>query len=266
MNLDPASGADDDHDETRAVAERYARRAVGDRYNPLRPEIWQARQERQRALIALLRRHAPRPLAQLDVLEVGCGHGDNLLELLQLGFDPARLVANELLPQRLAEARRRLPGIVALHGGDALALGLADASFDIVLQSTVFTSLLDDDFQQRLAERMWRWLRPGGGVLWYDFCWDNPRNRDVRAVPLARVRELFPHGRLDARRVTLAPPIARRVCRLHPALYTVLNAVPLLRTHVLAWIGKPAFEPFAARPGVRTTNADVDALRDVEGI
>lgn len=239
MSHDPTPAEGNEHAEARAVAERYARRDVGDRYNPLRAEIWQTRQDRQRALISLLRRHAPRPMAELDVLEVGCGSGDNLLELLQLGFDPARLVANELLPQRLADARRRLPGALALHGGDALALALPDAGFDIVLQSTVFTSLLDDDFQQKLADRMWRWLRPGGGVLWYDFTWDNPRNRDVRAVPQARVRELFPAGTVHSRRVTLAPPLARAVCRVHPSLYTVLNALPMLRTHLLAWIAKP---------------------------
>jgi hypothetical protein len=27
---------------------------------------------------------------------------------------------------------------------------------------------------------------------------------------------------------------------VHPALYTMFNAMPLLRTHVLAWIAKPA--------------------------
>jgi hypothetical protein len=86
---------------------------------------------------------------------------------------------------------------------------------------------------------MWRWVRPGGGVLWYDFTVDNPRNPDVRGVPLARVRALFPVGRVHARRVTLAPPIARVVTRLHPALYTLLNTLPPLRTHMLAWIAKP---------------------------
>ena len=79
----------------------------------------------------------------------------------------------------------------------------------------------------------------GGAVLWYDFTVDNPRNRDVRGVPLSRVRALVPHGRIATRRVTLAPPIARAVTRLHPALYTLCNTVPLLRTHVLCWISKP---------------------------
>jgi len=76
-------------------------------------------------------------------------------------------------------------------------------------------------------------------VLWYDFTVDNPRNPDVRGVPLARVRALFPYARVQAQRVTLAPPLARAVTRLHPALYTVFNTIPLLRTHVLAWIAKP---------------------------
>ncbi len=26
-----------------------------------------------------------------------------------------------------------------------------------------------------LLDRMWRWVKPGGGVLWYDFTFDNPK-------------------------------------------------------------------------------------------
>ncbi len=227
-------------DDVGDMARRYARRQVGDRYSPLQPDVWLARQERQRALIGLLRQHAPRPLDTLDLLEVGCGDGNNLLELLQLGFSAARLQGSELLPDRAAAARARLPAATAVHAGDALQLPLAHASLDIVVQSTVFSSLLDDAFQQRLADAMWAWLRPGGAVLWYDFGFDNPRNPDVRGVTMARVRQLFPHARIIARRVTLAPPLARPVARVHPALWTLLNAVPWLRTHRLAWIEKPA--------------------------
>jgi len=67
---------------------------------------------------------------------------------------------------------------------------------------------------------------------------NNPRNRDVRGVPLARLRQLFPQAAITHRRVTLAPPLARPLCRLHPGLYPIANALPLLRTHVLAWAGK----------------------------
>lgn len=225
--------------ETDAVAERYARRLATDRYSVLRPDVWQTLHERQRALIALFNQLGWTDLATKRVLEVGCGGGANLLELMRLGFAPEHLSGAELLPERYAQARAALPESLALYEGDALALDLPAASQDAVFASTVFSSLLDDAFQQRLAAAMWRWVAPGGGVLWYDFTVNNPRNPDVRGVPLGRVRALFPEGRLQARRVTLAPPIARTVTRVHPALYTLFNALPPLRTHVLAWIAKP---------------------------
>ncbi len=196
-------------------------------------------QERQRAMLRLFNEVNLPDLAQLDLTEVGCGSGGNLLELLRIGFAPQRLAGIELLPERFDAARARLPTATRLWLGDATQASVADASQDIVLQSTVFSSLLDDAFQQQLAQTMWRWLKPGGAVLWYDFTVNNPFNPDVRGVPLSCVRALFPGAVLTSRRVTLAPPLARALCRLHTSLYTLVNTVPLLRTHVLAWIAKP---------------------------
>jgi SAM-dependent methyltransferase len=229
--------------EPDAVRERYARResqAFDWRYQLLNPSVWQSVQERQRATLRLLADLGWRDLSTRRVLEVGCGSGGNLLEFLRDGFDPVHLRGIELLEDRYVQARQRLPAAVNLMLGDACEAVVPAASQDVVLQSTVFSSLLDDTFQQRLADTMWRWVRPGGGVLWYDFMVGNPRNPDVCGMPLNRVRALFPQGRVRAKRITLAPPIARRVTRVHPSLYIVFNAVPLLRTHLLAWIEKPA--------------------------
>jgi len=228
------------HPEADAVRERYARRAKDDwRYSRLNAAALLAAHERELAVVALFARLGWRDLSARRVLEVGCGSGSNLLELLHLGFAPRNLAGIELLPERFAQAMQMLPSAVVLMQGDASLVKLPDESEDIVMQSTVFSSLLDAPFQWRLAQTMWRWVRPGGGVLWYDFTVDNPRNADVRGVPVTRIRELFPQGRLSYRRVTLAPPLARAACRVHPVLYPVLNALPLLRTHVLAWIEKP---------------------------
>lgn len=228
------------HDEPQSVRERYARRMPQDpRYSLLNPAALLPLQERQRAMLALFKRLGWSDLSLLKLHEVGSGTGSNLIELLLMGFAPQNLSGVELLPERHAAARERLPAAVQLAQGDALALTPPAASVDIVLQSTVFSSLLDDAFQQRLASAMWAAVKPGGGVLWYDFTVNNPRNPDVRGVSLARVRALFPQGRVQARRITLAPPIARAVTRLHPSLYTLFNTVPLLRTHVLCWIAKP---------------------------
>ncbi len=238
--IDPDAGAPTPATEPDRVRERYARRPDDGRYGLLNPDVWQGVQERQRAMLRLFREHLGlRTLSGTRVLEVGCGTGANLLELLRLGCEPEDLTGVELLPDRFRAARHRLPAGVTLHLGDALALEVGAGSQDVVLQSTVFSSLLDVGFQQALAARMWSWVRPGGGVLWYDFTYDNPRNPDVRGQPLSHVRHLFPQARIRGRRVTLAPPIGRLACRIHPRLYVPLNQVPWLRTHLLCWIGKP---------------------------
>lgn len=230
------------HPETSAVAERYARRTSGELYGALRPEVVRSTQEWQRELLRVLSTVCGYDSADLPVLklvDVGCGYGGHLLDFLRQGFAPENLTGIELLPERAAAARKRLPAGLTLHQGDASGAGLADGSQDLVFQSVVFSSLLDDAFQEALAARMWTWLRPGGWILWYDFVYGNPRNPDVRGVPVRRVRELFPHGRLGSRRVTLAPPISRRICRINPSLYGVFNAWPWLRSHALVWVQKP---------------------------
>ena len=110
-------------------------------------------------------------LANVRLLEVGCGWGGNLLEFLRLGFRPEHLQGIELLSDRARAGAAGVAAAVRISIGDAAAIEspVSLASQDMVYQSTVFTSLLNDAFQQRLADRMWAWVRPGGGVLWYDF-------------------------------------------------------------------------------------------------
>jgi SAM-dependent methyltransferase len=224
--------------ESDRILERYARRADNDRYSPLLASSYMMLQEKERALIQYLVRFSFAPVESKRVLEIGCGTGANLLQLLRLGFRPENLVGNELIEERAAAASARLPSAVRILHGDASELRLPAASFDIVYQSTVFSSILDRKLQARIARRMWEWVRCGGAILWYDFVYDNPNNPDVRGVPLSRVRELFPDGTVHHRRVTLAPPLARVLTRLAPQLYTVANLAPFLRTHVLCWIEK----------------------------
>jgi SAM-dependent methyltransferase len=230
--------------ESAAVEAQYARRhGDGPRYSLLNPSALLATQERQRAIADLLVRIGWLDLRRLRLLEVGCGTGGNLLEFLRFGFRPEHLQGIELLTASAERAQSIVPPTLRVQCGDAatgaVASSIPEASQDIVYQATVFSSLLVDAFQQRLADTMWRWVRPGGGVLWYDFVVNNPRNPDVRGVPVARIRQLFPDGRVRLQRLTLAPPVARAVTRVHPTLYGILNTCVWLRTHVLAWVEKP---------------------------
>jgi hypothetical protein len=80
-----------------------------------------------------------------------------------------------------------------------------------------------------------RVLRPGGLLVVYDFTW-NPLNRDVRGVNAGTLRALYPSCAVDARRVTLAPPITRLLARHSLSACSALERVPFLRSHILAAI------------------------------
>lgn len=227
--------------ETDRIRQRYAKRRTSGteaRYSPLNPYVSRVSRERDAALVRWVHEAGLAPVEDKTVLEIGCGNGSNLLRLIQLGFLPENLVGNELLVERAAEARHCLPESTRILLGDAVELALDGQQFDVVFQSTVFSSILEDEFQERLASRMWSLAKPGGGVLWYDFVYNNPANPDVRGICLSRVRELFPMGRVSRWRLTLAPPIGRRIAARAPWLFPLLNALPFLRTHVLCWITK----------------------------
>lgn len=248
-------GIDSRATEAQNMQARYTRRdaqADARRYgmdNPYAFAAWQERLRRMRALLVVSGRHA---LHAMDVLEVGCGNGGNLQDLLRMGVVPARLAGVELMADRAARARELLPADCRIWQGDALAPDMqrhiAPGSQDLIVLFTVFSSILAPDIQQQLAQRVWQWLKPGGAVLWHDFVYDNPRNPDVRGVSVKQLRALFPQAHLQVQRATLAPPIGRVACRVSPALYPVLNTVPWLRTHVLCLLSKPGLVPTPCHP------------------
>jgi SAM-dependent methyltransferase len=227
--------------ELSRIEKVYAERTR--KYDPLDPAVYLARQERERALIRWARTCELEPLEQRRLIDLGCGTGSALAEFLRMGFRPENLHGNDLLEDRIAKARSLLPADVRLSASDAARVDVPDESFDVVFQSMMCTSILDEQLLQQVVGRMRRLVRPGGGVLWYDFIYDNPRNPDVRGIGIGQILKFFPSVNPRIWRVTLAPPISRVVTKIHPALYGWCNIVPMLRTHVLCWLPKDARWP-----------------------
>jgi ubiquinone/menaquinone biosynthesis C-methylase UbiE len=188
--------------------------------------------ERQATIRRLLGARGWLPLAGRAILEVGCGSGKELASMRGLGAQPADLLGVDLLPERIAEARQQYPEL-NFRAANAEALDFPNSAFDLVLIFTVFSSILDRTMATNVAGEIRRVLQPGGGVLWYDFRFDNPRNPHVRGMTRATIAALFPGFDLNLQTVTLLPPLARRLGRATTALYPLLAYIPLLRTHYL---------------------------------
>ncbi|MBI4500130.1 MAG: class I SAM-dependent methyltransferase [Gemmatimonadetes bacterium] len=218
----------------------YARRVVDGRYSWFDAGNLLAMHERERSALRVLAAAGLTPLAERRILEVGCGTGAWLRDFVKWGADPKRLYGVDLLSERVEQARRLCPAGVTLECRNAAQLGFEDASFDLLLQSTVFTSILDRALRRAVAAEMVRVLRPGGVILWYDYHVNNPRNPDVRGVPRREIAELFPGCSVHLRPVTLAPPLARMLAPRAWLLCQLLERVPGLRTHYLGLIRKPA--------------------------
>lgn len=206
---------------------RREREIPADFYSLDRPANRFLRQSQERALRRALEEIGP--LSGKRVLEVGCGAG-NWLEMLSGAKDLAGI---ELDPERAARAAARFPG-ADVRSGDASRLPWASGSFDVVLQSTVFSSILDPGMRRAVASEMLRVLAPGGAVVWYDFFVDNPSNPHVRGVRRREIEALFPGRRVSLRRTTLAPPIARRIVPVSWTLAALLESLRVLDTH---WFG-----------------------------
>ncbi len=211
---------------------RFAGSDIYSLFNSATLCIWQGR---QRAVLSLLHRHGCEPLSDRHILELGCGHGGVLLEFLNYGAGPERLHGVELLTDRVIDAHRRLPHM-PLTNADGQHLPYAANQFDIVLQYTVFSSILDSAIKQNLAHEMLRVLRkPRGLILWYDF-WLNPTNRQTRGIRPAEIRHLFPGCQYEFQRITLAPPITRRLIKASWLACYLLEKVRVFNSHYLVAI------------------------------
>jgi ubiquinone/menaquinone biosynthesis C-methylase UbiE len=226
--------------EAARIRAEYARRErelAADTYALTRPDALFRHQHTVRALRTALESAQLLPLEDRRVLEVGCGRGDWLAVFEQFGARRGNLAGIDLDPERARAASLRLTADedagADVRCGDAAALPWPDGAFDIVFQSTMFTSVLDRGVRAHIARELMRVLKPRGSIVWYDFTYDNPRNPHVTGIAVSEVRALFPGMRGRFTRVTLAPPLARWLVRRSWTAAELLESMKVLNTHTL---------------------------------
>lgn len=216
----------------RVYRERTAA-GLGQRYSLLNPPALAEYQSRVWALTERLRRAGIKSLNGRRVLEVGCGSGQLLSDIRGLGAEPELLAGVDLLADRAMSAQRLVPG-ADIRTCDATSLPWSCGTFDVVIQCTVFSSILSVGCRTKVAQEMQRVCRGGGVILWYDVFRNNPWNPALRAISPSEVKALFSGCKVSGRRVTLAAPLSRLMVRRTRLLHDLLEAVVILNTHFVA--------------------------------
>jgi SAM-dependent methyltransferase len=171
------------------------------------------------------------------ILDVGCGGGRDLAHWLSCGWPAGHLAGVDVVPDRVERARTSCPG-VDIRLGASGPLPFPDAAFDVACASMVLSSILDDGVRRALCLEMLRVVRPGGLLLVYDFVIRNPRNPDVRPMPLRElVRDV---GRAAQGSLRLSPLVYAVALgeAIHPRLGDLAMSVAP-PTHRLTWWVSP---------------------------
>ena len=224
----------------------FEARAIDFRWSLNNPGNAAIKAERSGVLLKLLRRTHLLPLSNKQILEIGCGAGGVLQDLISLGANASLLTGVDLISDRIELARRSLRA-VDLRVADGRDLPFPSERFDLVVAFTTFSSILNLDVAGQVAQEVRRVLKPGGAVLWYDLRVNNPRNANVCGRTRHQVLSLFPHFCGTWRSLTLLPPLARRLGATAPFSYPCIARIPFLRTHWMAVLQKPT-EPAPKRP------------------
>ncbi|MDD5530170.1 MAG: class I SAM-dependent methyltransferase [bacterium] len=185
----------------------------------------------------ILKEYNINEVSDKKILDIGCGIGAMLRNLIKYGAKPGNLYGIDLLSDRIELAKKLNPNI-DFRCEDCSNLSFEDGSFDIIMQFTVFTSILDDEMKNSIAKEMLRLLKPGGVIVWYDFHKDNPNNKDVKGVREKEIYKLFNGCDIYLKKVTLAPPITRFVAPLSFSLAYLLEKMKFLNTHYIGIIRK----------------------------
>jgi len=193
--------------------------------------------QREKALLDILNKFNYSDLTNKKILDVGCGTGGTLRRFIDYGAKPENLYGIDLLEDRIEVAKQLNPKINFICG-DSSNLQYPDDYFDIVMQFTVFTSIYDVELKKKIASEMLRVLKVDGIIVWYDFHIDNPKNPDVKRVKKNEIHSLFPNCEIFLKRITLAPPIARKIAPFSITLCQILEKIPFLCTHYLGIIQK----------------------------
>ncbi|MBC2603608.1 class I SAM-dependent methyltransferase [Puniceicoccus vermicola] len=103
-----------------------------------------------------------------QILDIGCGAGNYSLQLMEETEGPISCHLSDLSQPMLDRARERVSalgrGPVQMFAGDFRTLDFPEGSYDVILAAAVLHHLRDSSDWENAFQKLYRLLRPGGGI------------------------------------------------------------------------------------------------------
>lgn len=182
--------------------------------------------------------------SSMKVLDVGCGDGGSLINLIKAGFEPVNITGIDILEDRIENAKRRFPNISFLNA-DAAKLPLKDCEFDLVIESTMFVQLTDISLCKAIAEEMIRVVKTNGHIMLIDWRYSKPWSVKYKGLSNKQLNLLFDVNSrtrlMSTKNGALIPFIGRYISKNCSSIYFLVQKLfPFLAGQVTYLLKKTA--------------------------
>ncbi|MEK7434440.1 MAG: class I SAM-dependent methyltransferase [Cyanobacteriota bacterium] len=228
-----------ENEEVNKIREIYDdRKTLGIDYSPLNPSNYYILSSREKMLNHFLNKYYQRTLPTIKIIDIGFGNGFDIFNLVKYGATVRNIYGTEIIKERYEKVKYALTD-TNLRMVENFILPYPNGLFDLVIQSTVLSSIQHEESRKKLASEMLRLLKKGGKVFSYDMRYPNPFNKDTLAIDKKELKNLFEGGKfLDIKATTFNPVLTRKIAPSSILLCQMLEKFPFLSSHYYSVIEK----------------------------
>lgn len=179
------------------------------------------------SLVKAIRRIKDDPKNSL-ILDVGCGNGANVFQFLRLNYQIENITGIDINDERLSIAQKIYPNADFILE-DASKMQFEDNTFDLVYESTMFSTLPDDSLCRAIADEMIRVCKVGGYILLIDWRIPKPNNPNYNALTKKKLTSFFKVGSatkfIAVEKGALVPPVGRFLSKNIPSIYFLISRI-----------------------------------------
>lgn len=209
-------------------------------YHPALPENYYLINSREKVFVSSLLKCFGTNFDNVKVLDLGFGYGHDIFTLIKSGFKVENISGVEVIEERFNNLKNIIPN-ANLKLNNGFNIPFDNEEFDLIIQSTVFSSILDKNSRKELANEMIRVLKPKGKIFFYDLKFNNPWNKNVIKMDVNEINDLFPNYNKKFISTTLNPIAVRKIASKSIILCEFLEKVSFLCSHYYTIIEKNSY-------------------------